>query len=230
MSVIQQHTFDYLKKLSENNNRTWFSEHKSDYEQSHENMIAFADALLTEMNAHDVIETPTGKKSLQRIYRDIRFSKDKTPYKKHWGGGLKRATALRRGGYYFHIEPNNTFVAGGFWGPSKEDLFHIRMQIEQDDTELRQIINQKEFQKNFGALLGDKLKTAPKGFDKAHPAIDLLRYKSYILKQDFTDQEVLSNDFYLKVNESFKAMRPFMNYMSDILTTNLNGELLEDIK
>mgnify|MGYP006236558655 FL=1 len=103
MTQIKASNFAFLKDLAKNNNRDWFTENKKRYQTEHEEIIAFADALLLKMNEHDVIETPTGKKSLYRIYRDVRFSKDKSPYKTHWGGGFKRATKLRRGGYYLSL-------------------------------------------------------------------------------------------------------------------------------
>lgn len=230
MPKIERESITFLKELNQNNNREWFQENKYKYELAHENMIGFASLLLIEMSKHDDIETPTGKKSLHRIYRDIRFSKDKTPYKTNLSGSFSRATKLLRGGYYFHIEPGNSFVGGGFWGPSKEDLQLIREHIAQDDEPLRSVINSKAFKGTFKKLEGEQLKTSPKGFESDHPAIDLLRYKSFLIRKDFTDDEVIAGDFYLKVNDTFKAMRPFFDVMSDYLTTNLNGELLKGIK
>ncbi len=222
--IIIKENLDFLKKLESNNNRDWFNENKSLYQAQHENIIAFADSLLGKMNEHDIIETPTGKKSLFRIYRDVRFSKDKSPYKTHWSGGFKRATKQLRGGYYFHIQPGNkSFVGGGFWGPNKEDLLRIREDIAMDDSELRSIITDKDFVDTFGQLDGEQLKSAPKGFDKEHPAIDLLRYKQFIIGKNFSDAEILKSDFVDKANETFKKMRPFFDYMSSVLTTDANG-------
>lgn len=175
------------------------------------------------MNTHDVIETVSGKKSLYRIYRDTRFSTDKTPYKTHWSGSFKRAGKQRRGGYYFHIEPGNSFVAGGFFGPSPQDLKLIRENIAFDALNLREIINDKNFISSFGNLNGEQLKTAPKGFDADHPDIDLLRYKQFLLISRFSDAEVLSENFLDKCNQAFKNMRPFFDHMSQILTTDANG-------
>ena len=113
MTQIKPSNIQFLKALSENNNREWFTENKKHYEQEHADIVAFADALLAKMNEHDVIETPSGKKSLFRIYRDVRFSKDKSPYKTNWAGGFTRATAARRGGYYFHLQPDGESFIGG---------------------------------------------------------------------------------------------------------------------
>jgi len=220
---IQPSNLEFLKLVKKNNNRDWFNAHKERYLKEHDSIIAFADALLMEMNKHDVIETPSGKKSLHRIYRDTRFSKEKTPYKTNWSGGFKRATKKRRGGYYFHIEPGNSFVAGGFWGPEPQDLKRIRDEFAYDALPLRKILKSKNFVKTFGTLKGEQVKTTPKGFDANDPAIDLLRYKQLILVKEFTDKEVLSENFLKQVNETFRAMRPFLDYMTDVLTTDVNG-------
>jgi uncharacterized protein (TIGR02453 family) len=225
MPQIKASNLNFLKDLEKNNNRDWFTENKTRYQSEHQEIIEFADALLVKMNEHDVIETPSGKKSLFRIYRDVRFSKDKSPYKTHWAGGFTRATAARRGGYYFHIKPGDqSFIGGGFWAPNKEDLLRIREEIATDSSELREIIADPTFVKMFKKLDGDQLKTAPKGFDKDHPDIDLLRYKQFIFMRNLTDEEVLSPDFIDTLNDTFKAMRPFFDYMSDVLTTDSNGE------
>ncbi len=224
MQSIQKSTLLFLKDLAKNNNRDWFADNKKRYSEELTKMIQFSDFVLEELNLHDEIETPTGKKSLYRIYRDVRFSKDKSPYKKHWAAYYRRATKYRRGGYYLHIEPGNkSFVAGGFWAPSKEDLQRIREEIAIDADELRAIITAKDFVRVFGQLRGEQLKTAPKGFPKDHENIDLLRFKQFIFWKEFSDEEVVQNDFAIKVNETFKTMRPFFDYFSEILTTDVNG-------
>jgi uncharacterized protein (TIGR02453 family) len=225
-AYFSKENFQFLLDLKNNNDRDWFATNKKRYEKEQQNMIDFADVLLAKMKEHDNIETPTGKKSLHRIYRDTRFSKDKTPYKNNLSGSFARATKLLRGGYYFHIEPGKVFVGGGFWGPEPADLKRVRIDIASDDTEMRSIINSTNFKKHFGELKGEQLKTAPKGFDKEHPAVDLLRYKQFLLGHNFTDAEAMQPDFADKVNETFKAMRPFFNYMSEVLTTDVNGELV----
>lgn len=221
---IQPSSFDFLNKLKKNNNREWFNEHKAVFQQEQQEVEAFAESLLHELSAHDLIETPSGKKSLYRIYRDTRFSHDKTPYKAHWSGSFKRATKSRRGGYYFHIEPGNSFVAGGFWGPTPADLKLIRDDIAFDAKPLRKIINSKAFVTTFESLKGEQLKTTPKGFEADHEAIDLLRYKQFLLIRSFSDKEVLSDNFLKEVNGTFQKMRPFFDYMSEVLSSDPNGE------
>lgn len=227
-STISKNSFDFLKNLSQNNNRDWFNKHKNQYIEAHNNIIAFADALLLEMNKHDKIETASGKQSLFRIYKDVRFSKDKTPYNTHWSGGFKRATKKLRGGYYFHLQPGNSFLAGGFWGPEPHDMKRISEEIDVNYKEWKIILNYKTLVQTFGKLIGEQLASAPRGYSKDHPAIDLLRYKQFLLKHTFTDIEVLSPDFALKVSDTFKKMRPFLNFMSEILTTDVNGVSLVD--
>ncbi|MEM8908515.1 MAG: DUF2461 domain-containing protein [Bacteroidota bacterium] len=215
--------FTFLEELKENNNRPWFNEHKDRYLAAHATMKAFTEQLMNEMSLQDEIEAIR----LHRIYRDVRFSKDKSPYKSHFSGGLKRATKWRRGGYYFHIEPDNSFVAGGFWAPNSPDLKRIRQEIAADDKVLRKILNAAKFKKYFGELKGEQVKTAPKGYAKDHPAIDLLRYKQLYVMHTFTNEEVLSPRFVKTVAKGFKNMRPFFDYMSEVLTTDSNGVPIE---
>jgi uncharacterized protein (TIGR02453 family) len=221
--TIKKETLDFLKTLSKHNDRDWFNAHKDKYIQAHENMIGFADGLIAEMNKHDKLETVDGKKSLFRIYRDIRFSKDKTPYSCRFSGGFKRASKKLRGGYYFHIEPGNSFQAGGFWGPEPDDLKRIRQDIDMCYKDWKKLLADKTLVKTFGGIVGEQVSSAPKGYSKEHPGIDILRYKQYILKRKFTDKEVLAPGFMKNVNDGFKKMRPFLNYMSEVLTTDANG-------
>ena len=221
--MIYSSNLDFLLDLKNNNNREWFNSNKGRFELEQANIVAFAEELFDKLKKHDLIETPSGKRSLYRIYRDVRFSKDKTPYQNYWGGGFRRATKHRRGGYYYHIESEKSCVVGGFWGPNAHDLKCIRKELMVDASKLRSIINNNDFLNHFGSLKGEKLKTAPKGFDKNHPDIELLRYKQFLLIKNFTDEEVLSANFVELVDETFKHMRPFFDYMSEILTIDANG-------
>lgn len=220
---IPKSAFDFLSVLAENNNREWFLENKDVYLRELQHMIAFADTLLEMMRVHDTIETNSGKESLYRIFKDVRFSKDKTPYRTNWSGGLRRATKEKRGGYIFHLEMGNSYLAGGFFNPNAQDLKRIRQDIDTNHVEWKTLLNSSSLRNTFGQLSGSKLKTCPKGFSKDHPGIDLLCYKQFILKHTFTDQEVLSAHFSTLVNETFKKLRPFFDHMSEILTTDANG-------
>ena len=223
MTAIPSSLQQFLQALRKNNNRDWFQTNKTHYEEAHAAMVEFAEGLLAELRKHDHIETVSGKKSLFRIYRDVRFSKDKEPYKTNFGGGFKRATKQLRGGYYFQIEPGHSFVAGGFWGPDPGDLKLIRDDLSYDDKPLRKIIASKEFTTHFGELRGVGVKTAPKGYPRDHPAIDLIRMKQFVIRKDFTDKQVLQKDLTLEIVDTFNAMRPFFDHMSAVLTTDANG-------
>lgn len=222
-AVIPASSLEFLKLLKENNNREWFGLHKDEYEEQKITIENFAEALLADLNVHDVIETPSGKKSLHRIYRDTRFSKEKIPYKNNWSGNFARAGRERRGGYVFRIAPGGTIIGGGFQAPNAQDLKRIREEISADPAPLNAILTSKSFIATFGSLQGEQLKTTPKGFDAGDEAIGLLRYKQFLLRRTFTDEEVLAPDFLTKAGETFRQMRPFFDYMSGVLTTDGNG-------
>ncbi|MBL7782751.1 MAG: DUF2461 domain-containing protein [Saprospiraceae bacterium] len=219
---IQPSTLQFLADLADNNHREWFQAHKDGYESALANAKSFTKAVENALNETDLIESS----NLFRIYRDVRFSKDKTPYKNNFGIGFRRATKRRRGGYYLQLEPGGSFAGGGFWQPEAKDLKRIRDEFAMDDEPIRQIIAAPDFQRYFGNLQGDELKTAPQGYEKDHPAIDLIRKKGFVVMRHFTDTEVTSADFLQEVRKTFEAMRPFFDYMSEVLTTNLNGEPL----
>lgn len=213
--------FKFLKELKQNNSREWFSEHKDFYER------AKYEAEIIMENVYHELEKLEELESLKkfRIYRDVRFSHDKTPYKTHFSGHTGRKKPYKRGGFYIHLEDGNSFIGAGFWGPEKEDLFRIRKSIEASD-DLEQVLNDKMLLNNFGEIDGDELKTAPKGFDKNHPRINLLKKKQFILVKHFKDQEVLASDFPEKVAHAYHILMPFFHYMTEVLTTNENGELI----
>ncbi|MEX0315251.1 MAG: DUF2461 domain-containing protein, partial [Allomuricauda sp.] len=211
-------------ELAKNNNKEWFEKNKSIFKEHETNVKSFYANLLEHLNSHDEIE----KMKMFRIYRDVRFSKDKTPYKTHFAGSFSRLGARLRGGYYLHLKPTSSFAAVGFWEPNKEDLFRIRKEFEMDATDFRKVINENSFKQIWGNLVGEGVKTAPKGFDKEHPNIDLIRRKQFIFVRNFSDEQVHSENFINEVDKSFKAIRPYFDLMSDILTTNLNGESILD--
>lgn len=225
---IEKSTFNFLKDLKKNNNREWFQANKDRYDIAQANVLDFADFLMAEMSKKDQIVEASAKKTLFRIYRDIRFSKDKTPYKTGFMGSLKRDTKWLRGGYYFAIKPGNeTVIAGGFWNPNSKDITRIRKEIAMDSSPMRKLIKTKSFKSHFGELIGEEVKTAPKGYKKDHPDIDLIRKKQFLLIRKFSDKDVLSPNFAAAVIDTFKAMRPFFDYMSDVLTTDENGVPIE---
>ncbi|WP_431167051.1 DUF2461 domain-containing protein [Tenacibaculum halocynthiae] len=218
---FEKKTFQFLQDLENNNNRDWFAENKKVYDLSLNN----AKELFTEINQNLELHDEIEKQKVYRIYRDVRFSKDKTPYNPRFAVSYSRKGKELRGGYFLQIKPGDTVLGGGFWQPEKEDLFRIRKEFELDASEIREILAEENFIKYFGGKLeGDELKTAPKGFDKEHESIDLIKKKGFVAVRRFTDKEVMSKNFLNEIDASFKTLRPYFNLMSDILTTNLNGE------
>ena len=222
--LVDKSSFQFLTELKENNNRDWFSEHKNRYQKAHQNAKEVFASIHQKLQSHDEIE----KSKMMRIYRDVRFSKDKTPYKPHFANSFSRLGKELRGGYFIRLRPGESLVAGGFWEPNKEDIFRIRKEIEMDASEIKDLLKAPDFIKYFGGKFEslEELKTAPRGFDKNHPDVDLLRKKGFIAIRNFTDQEVLAENFIEEVDKTYKALRPFFDLFSDILTTNLNGETI----
>lgn len=210
----------FLTQIENNNNREWFNENKKEFQKVDKYIKDYFNQIYFDLQKHDSLE----KIKFYRIYRDVRFSKDKTPYNKHLSVSFVRTKPFLRGGYYLRIENDASFVGGGFWEPNKDDLLRIRKEIDLDATELRAIITEPNFKKHFGTLQGEELKSAPRDFEKDHPNIDLIRKKQFLVMRKFTNEEVLSPNFSKDVLETFNAMRPFFDYMSEVLTTNLNGE------
>ncbi|HEY0742771.1 MAG TPA: DUF2461 domain-containing protein [Chryseosolibacter sp.] len=223
--TIEKSTLLFLKKLASNNNREWFADHKVEYEKAKLNVESFIDALIARMNRHDDIETPSAKKSLYRIYNDVRFSTEKSPYNPRFAGYLRRRKPMLRGGYYYWIKPGGSRVGCGFVYPNGEDLQRIREDISSNYEYWKKLVNAKQVSATFGEMLGDQVKTAPRGFSKDDPAIDLLRYKQFWFERSFTDAEVLSTDFLKKIDKTFNVIRPVFDHFSEVLTTNSNGEL-----
>ncbi|WOI23395.1 DUF2461 domain-containing protein [Nonlabens ulvanivorans] len=220
--MIHKELLTFLTSLEKNNNRPWFENHKPQFLELDNAFKNSINEITDLLNQHDVIE----KSKTYRIYRDIRFSKDKTPFKVHRSANWMRAGVERRGSYYMRIKPGNHLIGVGFFGPEKEDLLRVRKELEVDAQELRDIIEEPQFLKTWGTFQGEQLKTAPRNFDKTHPDIDLIRFKSYHFLKSFTDHEIQSPEFFDNINKSFETARPFLDYMTDVLTTDLNGESL----
>ena len=209
----------FFAELETNNNREWFEPQKKRFKTLEAEMKQFSADLVEAMNEHDSID----RYKLFRLYRDVRFSKDKTPFKTHFGISFHREKPALRGGYYLHIKPGDNFIATGFWNPDKDDLKRIRKEMEIDAEEFRDIMAEHSFKTVWGGLEGEEVKTAPKGFSKEDPNIDLIKKKAYLFTKRYSDKEVLSKDFLQQVNADFQAVRPFFDYMSSVLTTDLNG-------
>lgn len=223
LTKLTNNIFSFLSELAVNNNREWFVNNKKDYEQAKDQAESFFRDIYSEMQKHDHL----GAIKIYRIYNDLRFSKDKPPYKTHFGLYFGREQPKYRGGYYLHISPERSFAGGGFFNPEPKDLLRIRQEISVDGEIFSQIMNSAPIVKYFDRqLFGDEVKTAPKGFSKDDPMIAYLRKKQFLLKRDFSSEEVFKDNFSKQVIDTFIAMRPFYDFMTTALTTDLNGEPL----
>ena len=219
MSKINPDVITFYKELSDNNTREWFEPQKKRFKSLELEIKQYAEEIKNNLNETDEIEHA----KIFRIYRDVRFSKNKTPFKTHFGISFHRKKPDLRGGYYIHISPGNSFIATGFWNPDKDDLYRIRKEMEVDAKEFREIINKDEFKFHWGNLQGEQVKTAPKGFSKKHPDIDIIRKKQFLFIKKFSDKDVLARNFGEQIITHFKAIRPFFDHMTSILTSDLNG-------
>ena len=224
MTAIKKEVLSFFKKLEKNNNREWFEINKPEFKRIEAEVKHFGQKLKEALEATEHID----RVKLFRVYRDVRFSKDKTPYKTHFGISMHREKPCYRGGYYVHLKPNKNFAAVGFWDPNKEDLLRIRKELELDPSEFRELMQESDFKNTWGDLEGEEVKTAPKGFSKEDPNIDLIRKKMFLFRKKYSDKEVLSPNFSEQLAQDFRTVRPFLDYMSSVLTTDLNGVSLLD--
>jgi len=214
--MITKTTFSFLNDLNENNNRDWFKANKDRYESVHGEFIEFITHLIAAMNQFDPgIAALNPKDTIFRIYRDVRFSKDKSPYKTHMGahlvmGGKKSGNA----GYYIHLEPGACFAGGGVWQPMPDKLKILRTEIYENLDEFKAILGDTGFKKTFSEMHGDKLINPPKGFPKDHPDIDLLKFKSYTVGKNITDGLVQGKQSIKEVAQIFETMAPFIKFIN----------------
>lgn len=219
--MISRQTFDFIKDISLNNNREWFQDNKDRYDAALENMLEFASAVIKELSQTDPgVAEIDPKKAVQRIYRDIRFSKDKTPYKSHFGIGLssKFNSKPDTTGYYIHITPGGSFVGGGYWQPSSEHVKAIRQEIDYNAAELKAIVDDKEYLKLFGDIRdGNSLKTIPRGYDPNHPDISILKIKDFIGMHTFSDAVLLKPDSYKTVAGVLAKIYPLNQFLNNAI-------------
>jgi len=209
----------FLDELSRNNNRLWFEQHRPDYQAARAAFEQFLEGILDEFRASDQLEGLSARDCVARIFRDIRFSKDKTPYKTNLAAliapGGWRGSAF---GYYLSVAPHDqSIVAGGLHDPTPEQLTCFRQAVDQEAGALKKVTQASSFVSAFGALEGERLKTAPKGYDRAHPEIELLQLKQILVIHHFTDREVLAGDLKEKVVGTCRTMRPFLDYLQEVM-------------
>ncbi|MGP8216380.1 MAG: DUF2461 domain-containing protein [Bacteroidia bacterium] len=215
---INKETLEFLTKLKKNNNRDWFNANKDKYIAAHENFSGFVGELINKISAFDKsVATLDPKKCVFRIYRDVRFSKNKEPYKTNFGASMAASGKglTTKAGYYIHLEAGGGFLAGGVHMPEPDRLKLIREDISMEGKKFLKIVNDKTFIKNFKGLSDeDKLKTAPKGFDKEDPMMEYLKYKSLIALHKLDEKTILSPKFSSYCAGIFESMVPFNSFLN----------------
>ena len=214
--MIQKSTLQFLKDLKKNNNKPWFDKNKPRYEEAKKNMEALVEAFLAKFSATDKRYAKLNAKDcVFRIYRDVRFSPDKTPYKTHFGAGISPGgKKMNEAGYYLHIEPGKVFIAGGMWMPPTDQIKMIRQEIVYNTKKFKKILSDKTFKKYYGELDDEyKLARPPKGYDKTHPDIELLKYNSYIAWHEYKDKDALSKKFAEELAKGAKIMKPLIDFL-----------------
>lgn len=218
--MLNKKTFDFLNDVAEHNNREWFAMHKEEYEEAKTDVIALVEALIKEVAKIDpLISAETDpKKSVMRIYRDVRFSKNKDPYKKNFGVWF---SAKSRGGnepgYYLHIQPGNSFVAGGYWMPEAPHLKLIRQEIDYNIGDFLAIVEAKEFAEHFKLSTNNALKNAPKGYDPNDPNIEFLKLKSFEVLKKLDDKEFFDPQIVYKLKSFYTIIYPLVAFLRNAI-------------
>ncbi len=209
----------FLKELSENNNREWFNDNRKQYEESRDKVIFLTDILINEIGKFDSnVRGLSPKDCVYRIFRDVRFSKDKRPYKTNFGSFIcKGGRKSMNPGYYFHIEPGGSFIGGGIYMPPAEPLKAIRKYLSEHAEEFLEITNESSFKTNFPEMYDHQLKLAPKGFQKDHEYIKLLKYKSFIFSKAMKDSDVKNAKYVEKMINNFEELKAVNAFLYEAL-------------
>lgn len=217
--MLQANTLKFLKDLKKNNNKAWFEAHRAEFDSSRNDFEAFIQTILNEHAKKDSdLSGLKVKECLFRINRDVRFAKDKSPYKTNMGayinrGGKKSVYA----GYYFHCEPGQSFAGGGIWMPMGGEVKKIRQEIDYCLSEFKTIVESKKFQTVYGSLNRSeefRLVNVPKGYEKDNPAAEYLKLKSWIATRPLSDKDLVSKDLKEKVLESFQTLQPLVKFIN----------------
>ena len=212
MSLISKDTFHFLNQIALNNNKPWFEKNRPLYDKARAEYLAFVTKLVEGIRKIEVIPEKEPAKYVQRIYRDIRFSKDKTPYKKFFSSLIERGPETRNCPLFILIQPGRSMMGGGVWDPPAETLKKIRQEIDYNSAGLKKIINSKDFLKHFGKISGTKLARPPKGYEADNPNIDLLKFKQLYVQRNLEDGLVLSKQLIPEILKSYKVAQPFFNF------------------
>jgi uncharacterized protein (TIGR02453 family) len=212
-------TLHFLSQLAENNNREWFQENRKLYDAAKADMEQLVGYLITEVGKFQDLGNIQVKDCLLRINRDIRFSKNKAPYKNNLSAGIgPGGKSSGKIDYYIQVQPNGlTFLGGGMWETTPEQLARFRQEVDYSADELKSIISDKAFREYYPEIYGESLKTVPKGYAKDHPEIDILKRKQLFFMHRYTDKEVSSKDFGKMVLKGIETLKPFTDYMNYVL-------------
>ncbi|MBW4581440.1 MAG: DUF2461 domain-containing protein [Tildeniella nuda ZEHNDER 1965/U140] len=207
---------DFLIQLQDNNDRAWFEQHRASYENAKTQFEQLVDEVIAEFRAIEDLGNITAKDCVMRIYRDVRFSKDKSPYRTHFAASIaaggKKSSRMP---YYLHLAPQNqSFLAGGLYMPTAAQLTRFRKTIDHDAKPFKALLNHKTFKQWFGELSGEKLKTAPQGYARDHKEIELLRLKQVIATHPVSDEAVLAATFPAQMIEIFSGLKPLLDYLN----------------
>jgi uncharacterized protein (TIGR02453 family) len=217
--MLEPQTLKFLSSIKKNNNKAWFETHRAAYEAARIDYANFIELVIDELQKSDpTITGLTSRDCIYRFYRDVRFSKDKTPYKNYFGATIKRGgRKTKYAGYYFHCTPGGSFAGGGLWMPEPENLKLVRQEIDYNYDEFLSILKEKNFRKYFGDLHKDEdisLVNAPKGYEKDNPAVPYLKLKCLIAETEIGDDELTKATLHRKVINVFKAIQPLLNFIN----------------
>jgi uncharacterized protein (TIGR02453 family) len=219
--MLQPSTLKFLRDLEKSNNKPWFDAHRPQYETAKADFYALVEELIPAIAKFDA---PIGqlavKQCVFRINRDVRFSKNKAPYKNNMACYFNQAGKNGLGaGYYLHIEPGKSFAAGGIWVPEPQVLAGIRQEIDYNFTDFKKIIENKKFKTTFteGLRSNETLVRPPKGYDENNPAIEFLKMKSFIVSKPFTDAGLQHKNLIAEVAKTFSSMKPLINFLNTAL-------------
>jgi len=211
---------DFLTELQQHNNKPWFEENRAAYEKAKAQFEAFVGQLIERFSAFEDLSGVSARDCVMRIYRDIRFSKDKSPYRTNMSASIapggRKSSSL---GYYIHVTPHDeTLLAGGLYMPAPEQLARFRGAIDREASRFKGILNGKDFQRYFGTIGGERLKTAPQGYSRDHAELELLRLKQIVAIHRWSDAAVLSPRFTSQVVAAARVLKPFLDYLNGILS------------
>jgi uncharacterized protein (TIGR02453 family) len=218
--MLQKSTLQFLTNLKKNNNREWFAEHKHEYEAAKENVVALVAEVLKHLSKYEpAYKEIIPSKLIMRIYRDVRFSKNKDPYKLNFGIPIStKAKGVDAPGFYLHIQPNASFIGGGYWMPDADKLKLIRQEIDYNGEALKKILSSKSFKKFYEGLSEeDKLKTAPKDYPKDHQDIELLKLKSFTAFHSISDAALQEKNIAKKIADAIEAMQPLITWLDEAI-------------